>query len=114
MAKKWRRLPAKAHQQLSDERLIMSVVGRLVPVTTQPVPKRGSSSPPHQRCSACYQTWLFVYKKKIIQAFLGVFEKKSGANVLKLYSTARGCSEVATRRSVYYDKFWVHRFKIKN
>jgi hypothetical protein len=49
-----------------------------VPVTAQPVPKRGSSSPPHQRCSACYQTWLFVYKKKIIQAFLGVFEKKTG------------------------------------
>jgi hypothetical protein len=37
-----------------------------------------------QRCSACYQTWLFVCKKKIIQAFLGVFEKKSGANVSKL------------------------------
>jgi hypothetical protein len=34
--------------------------------------------------------------KYLIQAFLGVFEKKSGANVSKLYSTARGCSEVAT------------------
>jgi hypothetical protein len=56
----------------------------------------------------------FCVQKKIIQAFLGVFEKKSGANVSKLYSTARGCSEVATRRSVDYDKFWVHRFKIKN
>jgi hypothetical protein len=51
-------------------------VGRLVPVTAQPDPKRGSSSPPHQRCSACYQTWLFVYKRKNYPGILGIFEKK--------------------------------------
>jgi hypothetical protein len=61
----------------------------------------GSVGACHSIGSACSKAWqqqsttpemlsvlpdlAFCIQKKIIQAFLGVFEKKSGANVSKLY-----------------------------